>query len=447
MSNRSDKMANWPIGKLLFSMGLPAVFSMLIQALYNVVDAIYISKYSQNALFAIGVVTPFVMLGLSIALGSGVGIGTTVARRLGEKNKDEAQAVASTGFILTIIHIVITMLLCLLLGIPFIKLFTNRSEIVTLGFSYMSICMFVCFGQHISIFYERLMQGQSNMLVPMFAQLLGAITNIILDPILIFGTSFIPAMGIKGAAIATVLGQILQMIFCFSFYKKDEVKIKLKGLKLESKRIKDIYALGLPTMIMNSVISVTTILMNSILVDFSEDAVSSLSIYFKLQSFVFMPAFGFAQGALPILSYNYGAMNRKRYVDTFRLFLTTNIVLLFLGTLLFRFKTDLVLSFFTMNDHLNSIATNALQTICLSFIPAAISISMGNIFQSFGKGIWSMMQSILRQIVLLVPIAYFLSRTGILSNVWYAYPIAELIVCLLFIPLAINIYKKHFNVN
>lgn len=447
MSNRSDKMANWPIGKLLFSMGLPAVFSMLIQALYNVVDSIYISRYSQDGLFAIGVVTPFVMIGLSIALGSGVGVSTIVARRLGEKNKYEANAVASTGFILTIIHIIITMLLCLLLGKPFIKLFTDRPEIIALGLSYMTTCMYFCFGQHFAVFYERLMQGQSNMLVPMFAQLLGAITNIILDPILIFGTASIPAMGIKGAAIATVIGQILQMIICLVFYGKNEVKIILKNIKLEAKRIKDIYGIGIPTMIMNSVTSVTTTLMNSILVTFSEDAVSSLSIYFKLQSFVFMPCFGFAQGALPILSYNYGAMNKKRYVDTFKLFLTTNIVLLFLGTLLFRFKTDLVLSFFTMSDHLNIIATNSLQTICLSFIPAAISISMGNVFQSFGQGIYSMAQSILRQIVLLVPIAYFLSRTGILANVWYAYPISESIVCLTFIPLAIYTFKKHFNVN
>lgn len=447
MSNRSDKMATWPIAKLLFSMGLPAVFSMLIQALYNVVDSIYISKYSQDALFAIGVVTPFVMIGLSIALGSGVGIATIVARRLGEKNKDEAEAVASTGIILTICHIAITMLLCFTLGKKFIGLFTDRPEIMTLGWAYMSICMYFCFGQHFAVFYERLMQGQSNMLVPMFAQMFGAITNIILDPILIFGTSFIPAMGIKGAAIATVIGQILQMMICLILYKKNEVKIKLKGLKLELKRIKGIYALGLPTMIMNSVISVTTTLMNTILVDFSEDAVSSLSIYFKLQSFVFMPVFGFAQGALPILSYNYGAMNKKRYVDTFKLFLTTNIVLLFLGTLLFRFKTDLVLSFFTMSDHLNIIATAALQTICFSFIPAAISISMGNIFQSFGQGIYSMLQSILRQIILLVPIAYLLSRTGVLANVWYAYPISETIVCLIYIPLTIITFRKHFNVN
>lgn len=445
MSNRSDKMATWPIPKLLFSMGLPAVFSMLIQALYNVVDTIYISKYSQDALFAIGVVTPMVMVGLSIAIGSSVGISTLVARKLGERNKEEANGVASTGIVLTFIHIVVTMLVCLLFGVPFLKLFTQRSDIITLGYSYMSICMLVCFGQHFSLFFERLMQSQSNMIVPMFAQLLGALTNIILDSILIFGTSFIPALGIKGAAIATVLGQIVQMIFCISFYHKNEVRVSFKNINFSTKRIKDIYAVGLPTMIMNMVGSLTTILMNSILVKFSEDAVSSLSIYFKLQSFVFMPVFGFAQGALPILAYNFGAMNKKRYLNTFKLFLFTNMTILLLGALLFRFKTELVLSFFTMNDSLNNIATSALQIICISFVPAAISISLGNVFQSFGQGTYSMVQSILRQIVLLVPIAYLLAQRGILNDVWYAYPIAEIIVCILYIPLTINTFKKHFN--
>lgn len=445
MSNRSEKMATWPIGKLLFSMGLPAVFSMLIQALYNVVDTIYISKYSQDALFAIGVVTPMVMVGLAIALGGGVGISTLVARKLGERNKNEADAVASTGLLLTFIHVFITMLICLLFGKTFIRLFTNREEIIALAYSYMSICMFVCFGQHFAIFLERLMQAQSNMLMPMFAQLFGALTNIILDPILIFGTKSIPAMGIAGAAYATVLGQIVQFLLCMLFYRKSEVAIRLKDIKLEFNRIKDIYAVGLPTMIMNMVGSLTTILMNSILVKFSEDAVSSLSLYFKVQSFVFMPVFGFTQGALPILSYNYGAYNKERYLATEKLYLLTNVAILFVGTLLFRFKTDLVLSFFTMNESLYSITTRAFHIICLCFVPAAISISFGTVFQSFGQGTYSMIQSFLRQIILLIPIAYFLSTFNDLDLVWWAYPIAEIIVTLIFIPLTINTYRKHFD--
>ncbi|MBR3227113.1 MAG: MATE family efflux transporter [Erysipelotrichaceae bacterium] len=444
MNTRSDKMASWPIGKLLFSMGLPAVFSMLIQALYNVVDTIYISRYSQDALFAIGVVTPMVMVGLSIALGGSVGVATLLARRLGERNREEADAVVSTGICLTFIHIIVTMLICFFFGKSFIRLFTDRADIVVLGFSYMSICMYVCFGQHISLFFERIMQAQSNMLVPMMAQLIGAVTNIILDPILIFGKGPFPAMGIAGAAIATVMGQIFSMCFCIFFFRKDEVKIRLRGLKMDKVRIRDIYAVGLPTMIMNAVGSFTTILMNSILVRFSENYVSSLSLYFKVQSFVFMPVFGFSQGALPILSYNYGARNRERYVRTEMLYMLTSVVILALGTLLFRFRTDLILSAFTMDDTLHKIASQALRTISLSFVFAAVSICMGSVFQSFGKGSFSMLQSILRQIVLLIPIAYWLSGMGEPKLVWYAYPISEAIVTFIFIPLTIRIFHQHF---
>jgi len=437
-------MANWPIAKLLLSMGLPAVFSMLIQALYNVVDTIYISRYSQDCLFAIGVVTPMVMIGFSIAMGSAVGIATLVARRLGERRHEEANAVATTGLVLSFIHIIIVILICFFFGKPFIHLFTDRADIIALGFSYMSICMFLCFGQHFSVFFERLMQAQSNMIIPMFAQLIGAVTNIILDPILIFGMGPFPSMGIAGAATATVTGQILAMIFCLFFFQKDEIKISLHGFKMELSRIKDIYAVGLPSMIMSAIASFTTIMLNSILVKFSENAVSSLSLYFKVQSFVFMPAFGFTQGALPILSYNYGANNKKRFYDTEMLYLCINVGILALGTLLFRFKPEFVLSFFAMDEELYAIASNTLQTICLSFIPAAISISLGTVFQSFGKGIYSMFQSVMRQLALLIPIAYYLSTFGRLELVWWAYPIAETIVALIFIPLTIKVYKAHF---
>ena len=444
MSTKSDKMASWPIPKLLFSMGLPAVFSMLIQALYNVVDTIYISRYSQDALFAIGIVTPMVMVGFSIAMGSAVGIATLVARRLGERKKEEANAVATTGAFLTIVHIMITILICRFLGIPFIRLFTAREEIVTLGFSYLSICMFFCFGQHIALYFERLMQAQSNMIIPMFAQLIGAVVNIVFDPLLIFGYGPFPSMGIAGAAVATVSGQILSMIFCFIFFARDEVKIRLNGFRMELKRVRDIYAVGLPTMIMNAVTSFTTIFMNTILVRFSENAVSSLSLYFKVQSFVFMPVFGFSQGALPILSYNYGAYNRERYYKTEVLYIITSAAILFMGTLLFKFRTDFVLSFFTMDASLHAIAKKAFQTISYSFVFAALSICMGSVFQSFGKGIFSMIQSILRQLVFLIPTAYFLSGFGNVDLVWYAYPIAEIIVCLMFIPLTIRTYHQHF---
>ena len=446
MSRTSDKMATWPIGKLLFSMGLPAVFSMLIQALYNIVDTIYISQYSQDAMFAIGLVYPMQMVGLSLALGTGVGIGTLVSRRLGEKRKEDAGRVATTGIILALIHVVIIFLLGIFASKPFLGLYTDRAEIVELGFEYLSIVMCFNFGQMLSVCFERILQAQGNMIAPMISLIVGAVTNIVLDPILIFGYLGFPEMGMAGAAIATVAGQILGMIVVavIAFKGDHEVKFHLKGFKMEADNVKKIYAVGLPTAIMNMISSVTTTLMNGVLVKYSENAVTSLSIYFKLQSFVFMPVFGFNQGALPILSYNYGSQDKDRYFKTAKLYMFTALGFMIVGTILFRFAPDLMLSFFAMDNSLKVIAEVTLKTIALSFIPAAVSIVFSTIMQSFGKGTMSMIQSILRQLGILIPCAYLLSALGGLDAVWYAYPIAEILVVLIFIPLVIKIYRNGF---
>ena len=441
-------MASWPVPKLLFSMGLPAVFSMLIQAMYNIVDTIYISRFSQDALFAIGLVTPVQMIGLSIAMGSAVGVSTLVSRRLGEQRRDEANKVASTGFVLTFFHMLIAMGIGLFLSVPFLRLFTSRPEIIDFGYTYLKICMGVCFGQFFSVLFERLLQAQGNMIVPMFAQLIGAITNIVLDPVFIFGAGFIPAFGIAGAAIATVAGQILSLIF-LSFIlltRKHDVSISLKDFSFNKERLGDIYAVALPSAIMQAIGSFTTILLNNCLVDFSEEAVSSLSMYFKLQSFVFMPVFGFNQGALPIMSYNYGARNPQRFKDTVKYFLITAALFMGLGTYVFRYHTSLVLSFFEMTPSLEAIATVTLKNISLSFVMAAFSIIIGTVFQAFGKGTMSMIQSILRQIGFLVPLAYLFARTGRLELVWYAYPIAEFLVLVIFLPLAIKAFRMYFDI-
>lgn len=439
-------MATWPIGKLLFSMGIPAVLSMLIQALYNIVDTIYISQYSQDAMFAIGLVYPMQMVGLSLALGTGVGIGTLVSRRLGEKRKEEAGHVASTGIIIALVHVVLIILLGIFATKPFLNMYTDRPEIIALGYDYLSIVMIFNFGQMLSVCFERIMQAQGNMIIPMISLIVGAVTNIVLDPIMIFGQFGFPEMGIAGAAIATVIGQILGMcvVAGAAIFGKHEVKFHFKGFKLDLGIVKDIYAVGLPTAIMNMIGSVTTTLMNGVLVKFSENAVTSLSLYFKLQSFVFMPVFGFNQGALPILSYNFGARNKDRYFKTFRLYMISALVFMTIGTLLFRFVPELMLSFFEMDESLKVIASITLQTIALSFIPAAVSIVFSTVFQSFGKGTTSMIQSMLRQLGILIPVAYLLSNIS-LDAVWYAYPIAEIAVVLIFIPLVIKAYKGAFG--
>lgn len=445
MSARSDKMANWPVGKLLFSMGIPAVFSMLIQAMYNIVDSIYISRFSADAMFAIGLVFPLQMVGFSIAMGTAVGVSTLVSRRLGERRNDEANAVASTGVILALLHMLINIFLGIFVSKPFLSIFTQRPEVIELGYQYLFIVLVISFGQFFSLLFERLLQAQGNMIFPMFAQLIGAVTNIILDPIFIFGRFGIPAMGIAGAAIATVGGQILSGIFItvVALKGKHDVKLQFKGLKMEAQRLKDIYTVALPSAIMNMIGSLTTTLMNNVLVRFSEDAVTSLSIYFKLQSFVFMPVFGFNQGALPILSYNYGARNKERYKKTVTIFLSTACGFMLVGTLLFRFVPDVMLSFFEMSDQLKVIAETTLRVIAIHFIPAACSITLITVFQSFGQGFTSMVQSVLRQIGFLIPAAYVLANFG-LDYVWYAYPIAEILVVVIFVPLALRSYHHAF---
>lgn len=415
---------------------------MLIQALYNIVDTIYISQYSQDALFAIGLVTPLQMVGLSIALGGGAGVATLVSRRLGEGEHDEAGNVVATGIILTIIHILAVVLLGIFVTKPFIGLFTDQSTVIKLGYDYLLIVMTICFGQHFAILFERSFQAQGNMLIPMLSQLLGALTNIILDPILIFDFN----LGIRGAAIATVAGQILSTLFLLLMLrtKHNELKIHVFKHRFTLDRVGDIYNVGLPTMIMNAIGSFTTIMMNNILIKFSTEAVSSLSIYFKVQSFFFMPVFGFSQGAMPILSYNYGANNRKRFLMTLLTYLISAVAIMSLGTIAFRFYPQLVLSFFEMDDVLRPVATEALRTISICFVFAAVSIVMTTMLQSFGRGTISMLQSILRQIVVLIPVAYLLSRFGVLGYVWYAYPIAEILVMLLYIPISIKTYHNHF---
>ena len=427
-------------------MALPAVLSLFIQSLYNIIDTVYISMYSQDRMFAVGLAYPLQLVALSLALGTGVGVGTLVSRRLGQGRHEEANGVATTGLILAIIHIVVIIVIGLVLSGPFISLFTDRQEIIDLGKEYLMIVLVFNFGQFLSILFERILQAQGNVIVPMASLICGAITNIALDPVFIFGYFGIPEMGVTGAAIATVLGQIVSMVIdivCL-LVGKHEVSFKFKGFKMRLSNIRNIYLIAIPTAVMNMISSITTTLLNSVLIQYGEDAVTALSLYFKLQSFVFMPCFGFNQGALPILAYNYGAKDKTRYFATFKLYLLSTIIVMIIGTILFIAAPELLLSFFAMDDNLFMVAKEALQIIAISFIPAAASIVFATVFQSFGKGTTSMIQSILRQIGVLIPCAYVLSNIS-LTAVWTAYPIAEVVVIIIFIPLVIQTCKKAFS--
>lgn len=444
---QSDKMANWSIPKLLYSMSIPAVFSMFVQAMYNIVDTIYVSQISEDALFSIGLVFPVQMLLISIALGTSVGSGSLIARRLGAKNYEEANKVATTGLVLTTINYIVIALAGFMLTKQFVMLFTSRDVIVTMASDYLSVVMIFSVGMFMAIYFERVLQSQGNMIVPMLSQLIGAVINIILDPLFIFGFGFIPALGIKGAAIATIIAQFASVVFMqVVFWKiKKDVHIELKGFQLQWKRIKDIYSIGIPVAFISALSSVAITIVNGLLISISELGVNALSIYFKLQSFVFMPCFGFNQGTLPILSYSYGAKDYHRYIKTFRLYVTTTILITLLGALMFWLHTDFFINLFHPSQELLVITRDTLRIISLCYFFYALSIAMGTIFQSLGIGVYSMYMAILRQVILLLPLAYLLSHFFGLTGVWMAYPITEAVICMVFVPICIKNVKMKFN--
>ncbi len=445
--NKSEKLGTMPIDKLLLNMSLPAVFSMLIQALYNIVDSIYVAKLGQDALFSIGLVFPMQMLSLAIGLGCGVGTNAMVARRLGQKRLEHANQTATTGLILSIFHSLLILGGGLLFAKPFLSLFTQDAQIIEMGASYLMIVMGLGMGQQIQIICERILQATGNMILPMFSLLISAGINIVLDPIMIFGYFGFPALGVAGAALATVIGQWIGMLFILYVLIKQnhDIKISLKGFKLEKVVIQKIYQIGIPTMIMNAIGSVTTTCMNGILVGFSDVAVNALSIYFKLQSFVFMPILGMNQGAMPILSYNYGAQDKKRYTDTLKLMLKVAIAIMLAGTLIFNFFPNLILSLFNPTEQLLEIGTVALRIISFHFIFAAVGLVITVLFQSLGYGIVSMLMSLFRQLVFLVPLAYLFAKFSGLNQVWWSYAYAEAIVMFIFTPFALKAIHKKFK--
>ena len=428
------------IPKLIVKLSLPLMLSMLIQALYNIVDSIFVARVSEASLTAVSLAYPLQNLMIAFGIGTAVGVNSYLARKLGEKKQYEAEAAANNGFFLAII----TWLVFALFGIigtrPFLSIFTSDQELLQLSYDYASICLIFSFGIFIDITAERIMQATGDSIHPMITQSLGAITNIILDPVFIF----LFDMGVKGAAIATVIGQIVSMIAALYFVSKNKyVKIhfSLKGFRPSGKIIKEIYAVGVPTIIMNSVSTVMVSALNSILIAFSATAVSVLGVYFKLQSFVFMPVFGLQAGMIPIVAYNYGARKKTRMTRTLKTGGTVAVVIMALGFLLFQFMPDVLLSFFAASEEMLRIGRPALRIISICFIPAAISISLTSAFQATGVGYAAMIVSIVRQLAILLPVASLLAATGILDNVWFAFTVAEAVGLILSVLFYIYVYR------
>lgn len=445
-SIKENKMGTAPVFGLILSMSIPAMFSMTIQALYNVVDSVFVGQLGNEALTALSLAYPLQMLLIAVAVGTGVGINSLVSRRLGEKNYKEANDAATHGLILAVFSWFVFLIIGVFFTKPFFSIFTDNELVYNYGVQYTTVVLTASLFAFIEINIEKTLQSTGNMIFPMFFQLTGAITNIVLDPILIFGIGPFPRMEVLGAAVATVTGQAFSMIFSIIvlFAKEHHVTVSFKGFKLNKLTVKNIYAVGLPSIVMQSISSVLIFGMNAILVGFSDIAVSVLGVYYKLQSFVFMPVFGLNQGVMPIIGYNYGARNKTRLYSALKYGCFIAVVIMTLGTLAFWIFPEQLLSMFGNSSELIAVGTGAFRTISLCFIPAAIGIMFTTLFQATGKGIRSLFMSFLRQLVLILPIAYFLSNFG-LDYVWWAFPIAEggsLIAAILFF---LNLVKGDFK--
>lgn len=442
-----NKMGYMPVGKLLFSMSLPAMFSMLINALYNIVDSIFVGKIGESALTAVSLVFPVQMLMIAVAVGTGVGLSSLISRRLGEKKQEEADSAADHGLILFVLSALVFVVFGLFFSRTFVEAFTTNPAVADYGYSYCFIVTVFSLFLFVQISCEKTMQGTGNMLFPMIGNLVGAITNIILDPIFIFGLFGVPRLEVAGAAIATVLGQVLGMILnlIFLFAFKHQVHISLKGFRFNKTTVRNIYSVGLPSIIMQAIGSVMLVGLNGILITFSEAAVAVLGVYYKLQSFVFMPVFGLNQGTMPILGYNFGARHKERLMKTFKLALITALVIMGVGTILFQVFPRQFLLMFNASDEMLAIGVSALQLISLCFIPAAVGIICSTLFQAVGHGVLSLLVSLLRQLILILPMAYLLSKLGGVQLVWFAFPLAELFALIASIVYCRKIYRREIE--
>ena len=426
-----NKMGTMPIGKLLFNMSLPMMISMLVQALYNIVDSIFVAKLSENALTAVSLAFPLQTLLIAVGTGTGVGMNALLSKSLGEKNFKKANATASNAAVLYFFSYLVFFILGFTIVRPFYasQIGNADQEIMELGIEYLCTVMIFSFGLLAQVFFERLLTSTGRTIFSMTSQLTGAITNIILDPILIFGLLGAPKMGVTGAAVATVIGQCVAALvagFCNHRYNHD-VKLKFHGFRLDFHIIGTIYAVGIPTIIMQSIGSVMTYCMNRILIEFSSTATAVFGVYFKLQSFFFMPVFGLNNGITPIIAYNYGAGQRKRMLKTIKLSMLVAFCLTFIGFLCFEGIPQILLGMFNASDEMLTIGVPALRIIGIHYLIAWFCIVSGTVFQALGKAFFSMIVSIMRQLFVLIPAAYILAKLGGLHVVWWSFPIAEVI--------------------
>ncbi len=423
-----NKMGVMPVNRLIISMSLPIMASMLVQALYNIVDSIFVAKINENALTAVSMAFPIQNLMIAVGVGTAVGVNALLARSLGGKDYKKVNKIAENAVFL----VGFSYLLFLFVGLFLLDLFyrsqTDIEEIILYGKQYLSVCCCLSFGVFTQVMFERLLQATGKTIYTMFTQGVGALVNIILDPIMIFGLLGFPKMGVTGAAVATVTGQIVAGILAvwLNYTKNHEVRICMKSARVDFPVIRQIYGIGVPSIIMQAIGSVMVYGMNRILISFTATATAVFGVYFKLQSFVFMPVFGLNSGIIPIIAYNYGAKNKGRVLDTVRHSIVYAMSIMVLGFLVFQTIPAKLLQMFNASDTMMAIGIPALRIISLSFILAGFCIACGSVFQALGRSVYSMVVSVARQLVVLLPAAWLLSLPGNVNYVWWALPIAEL---------------------
>ena len=441
---QENKMGVMPVNRLILTMSLPMILSMLVQALYNIVDSMFVSRLSENALTAVSLAFPAQNLMIAVATGTGVGVNAALSRSLGERNFDRANKIADHAVFLAITSYAVFAVLGLFFSRQFFLWQTDIEEIVDQGTDYLRICTLFSFGLFLEIACERLLQSTGKTIYSMYTQGLGAIINIIFDPIMIFGLFGFPKMGVAGAAAATVFGQILAAVLGIFLNKtrNQEIHVSFRGFRPNSEIIRHIYSVGIPSIIMSSIGSVMTFGMNKILIGFTSTATAVFGVYFKLQSFVFMPVFGLNNGTVPIIAYNYGAAKPDRILKTLKLAIC---YIMLIGFAVFQLLPDKLLLIFEASENMLSIGVPALRIISVSFLFAGYCIVCSSMFQALGHGLLSLLVSVFRQLLVLLPSAFLLSKIGGLDLVWYSFPIAE--ICSIFFSTYFlrHVYKKEIE--
>ncbi|MGN0392953.1 MAG: MATE family efflux transporter [Bariatricus sp.] len=446
-TGKENKMGVMPIPKLLFTMSLPIILSMLVQALYNIVDSMFVARLNENALTAVSLTFPIQNLIIAVASGTGVGINSLLSRNLGEKNYEAADRAASNGLFLGFMSSLAFAVLGGLCSGVFFHIQTTDLQIVRYGTQYMRIITICSIGIFLQVTCERLLQATGKTFYAMITQGTGAIINIILDPILIFGLFGFPRLEVAGAAVATIIGQMIAaaMALLFNITKNKDIHIHLKDFRPNRTVILNIYTVGIPSIIMMSIGSVMTFGMNKILLMFSSTAAAVFGVYFKLQSFIFMPIFGLNNGMIPIIAFNYGARQKKRILHTIWLSICTAVTIMLFGLVLFQCFPDVMLRMFDASDRMLEIGIPALRIISLSFIFAGFCIVSGSVFQALGNGMYSLIVSVARQLCVILPVAYLFARLFGLNQVWWAIPIAELVSVVLSAWFLRRIYLQKVN--